>query len=128
MDQEPARKQQRRFSRIVFHAPAELEVGGAKLEGQVLDVSLKGALVEVRTESSAQRGDACQLVMMLGLGETQVHMKGIVAHRTAGRFGIHCREIDIESIEHLRRLVELNLGDDALLQQELAALVSEREC
>ena len=30
--------------------------------------------------------------------------------------------IDLESISHLRRLVELNLGDSSLLERELAAL------
>jgi hypothetical protein len=36
--------------------------------------------------------------------------------------GLHCRHIDIESLAHLRRLIELNLGDPALLERELAAL------
>jgi len=32
------------------------------------------------------------------------------------------QHIDLDSISHLRRLVELNLGDEALLERELAAL------
>ena len=36
--------------------------------------------------------------------------------------GFVCRHIDVDSISHLRRLVELNLGDEALLERELAAL------
>jgi hypothetical protein len=127
MEKGRADMEHRRFSRIAFHAPAELQVGETKLEGQVLDVSLKGALVEANGESSAERGAECTLAIRLGLGDTVVRMKGIVAHRAAGHFGIHCNEIDIESIEHLRRLVELNLGDDRLLQRELAALVADRE-
>jgi hypothetical protein len=39
--------------------------------------------------------------------------------------GFVCRHIDLESISHLRRLVELNLGDESLLERELAALGEE---
>ena len=40
--------------------------------------------------------------------------------------GMVCRHIDVDSISHLRRLVELNLGDEALLERELAALGEPR--
>jgi len=32
--------------------------------------------------------------------------------------------IDVDSMTHLRRLIELNLGDPTLLERELKALVS----
>jgi hypothetical protein len=35
-----------------------------------------------------------------------------------------CESIDLDSITHLRRLVELNAGDPALLERELTALVA----
>ena len=37
--------ERRRFSRISFHRPAELDVRAARVTCEVLDVSLKGALV-----------------------------------------------------------------------------------
>ena len=40
-------------------------------------------------------------------------------------FGLICRNLDIDSATHLRRLVELNLGDPKLLERELSALVTE---
>jgi hypothetical protein len=39
--------------------------------------------------------------------------------------GFVCQYIDLDSISHLRRLVELNLGDGSLLERELAALGEE---
>ena len=39
--------------------------------------------------------------------------------------GLHCLAIDIDSVTHLRRLVELNLGDPALLEREVSALVAD---
>ncbi len=126
MASEPGR-QRRRFSRVAFHAPAELEVSGRKLEGEALDLSLKGALIALPPESPGNPGDSCNLAVQRGLGEVVVRMTGTIIHRNEGRVGIRCDEIDLESIEHLRRLVELNLGDDELLQRELAALVSDRD-
>jgi hypothetical protein len=35
-----------------------------------------------------------------------------------------CRSIDIESITHLRRLIEVNLGDPAASERELKALIA----
>ncbi|MNJ68362.1 hypothetical protein D3C77_646020 [compost metagenome] len=38
------------------------------------------------------------------------------------QLGFSCLNIDVESASHLRRLVEFNLGDERLLERELAAL------
>ena len=37
--------------------------------------------------------------------------------------GFHCQLIDLDSITHLKRLVELNLADEGLLHRELSALL-----
>ena len=50
-------------------------------------------------------------------------MEGVVAHSARGLIGIACRSIDLDSITVLRRLIELNLGDAALLERDLQALV-----
>jgi hypothetical protein len=38
--------------------------------------------------------------------------------------GVLCRSIDLESITHLRRLIEVNLGDPAASDRELKALIA----
>ena len=40
-----------------------------------------------------------------------------------GKIGLQCESIDLDSITHLRRLVELNAGDPALLDRELSSLL-----
>jgi hypothetical protein len=123
MNGERTNGKRRRFTRIPFHAPAEIGVGDAAVTGQVLDLSLKGALVEVPVSATGLPGDPCTLVIRLGPGEALVRMDGKIAHRGEGRIGVCCSQIDLESMEHLRRLVELNLGDDDLLRREISALV-----
>ena len=56
-------------------------------------------------------------------GEAVIRMEGEIAHRDGTQVGMRCTGIDLDSIAHLRRLVELNLGDEELLHRELSALV-----
>lgn len=118
--------ERRRFSRIAFHRPAEVEVRGRRTSGELLDVSLKGALIEVPVGADLPVGTACSLSIHLDEGGATIRMEGEVAHAKGQHLGFRCDEIDLESIAHLRRLVELNLGDDEILHRELGALVAER--
>jgi hypothetical protein len=49
-------------------------------------------------------------------------MEVVLTRAQPQSLGFVCRHIDLDSISHLRRLVELNLGDEQLLERELAAL------
>jgi hypothetical protein len=118
--------ERRRFSRISFHRPAELDVRLEQVSCELLDVSLKGALVETPLTFRAGVGRPCTLTIRLDAGDATIRMEGEIAHRAGTQVGVRCKEIDLDSIAHLRRIVELNLGDDALLHRELAALVSKK--
>ncbi|MGB1059017.1 MAG: hypothetical protein ACPGZU_02735, partial [Ketobacter sp.] len=50
------------------------------------------------------------------------HLQG--AHLEGNRTGIACDHIDVDSASHLRRIVELNTGNEALLEREIEALVT----
>ncbi len=118
--------ERRHFSRISFHRPADLDVRIAQGTCEVLDVSLKGALVEVPFGFPAHVGQPCTLAIHLDAGESQIRMEGEIVHREGTQAGIRCVEIDLDSISHLRRLVELNVGDEDVLLRELSALVGRR--
>ncbi len=115
--------ERRRFSRITFHRPAELEAGAARASCELLDVSLKGALVEAPVGFDAAVGTRCTLTVRLDAGDAVIRMEGEVVHRAGAQVGVRCTGVDLDSIAHLRRLVELNLGDEELLHRELSALV-----
>jgi c-di-GMP-binding flagellar brake protein YcgR len=115
----------RQFSRVNFNTEARLYVQGHEFSVEVLDISLKGALI--RTEKAVDITAGSNAVLQLRLDEmgTLIRMEGPIAHSQRGDFGIYCREIDLDSITHLRRLVELNLGDEGLLEREFSHLVAE---
>ncbi len=118
--------ERRRFSRIAFHRPADLDVRIGQGTCEVLDVSFKGALVEVPHGFPAHVGQRCTLAIRLDAGDTAIRMVGDIVHREGTQVGIRCVEIDLESMSHLRRLVELNVGDEEALHRELSALVGRR--
>jgi hypothetical protein len=118
--------ERRRFQRIAFHRPATLRGRGGTTVCELLDISLNGALLEVPHAFAGKVGELAALEVRLAPRGAAILMEGEIVHRDPGRIGFRCEAIDLESIQHLRRLVELNLGDDALLHRELAALVDER--
>jgi hypothetical protein len=120
----PTADERRRFSRISFHRPAELDTHGERVPCDLLDVSLKGALFEVPASAGTKVGETATLTIRLDAGDAIIRMSGNVAHREGDQVGLRCVEIDLDSIAHLRRLVELNLGDEDLLERELSSLVS----
>lgn len=116
--------QRRHFSRIRFHGSARLLNGDREWPCEVLDLSLKGALVECGA-GEVDVGQRCLLELELAGGEAAVRMEGDIVHREDGQLGLACREIDLDSITHLRRLLALNLGDAELLNREFSALISD---
>jgi len=88
------------------------------------DISLKGALLEVPPGWKGRVGDAYHLKLRLGgnVNDTII-MWGRLTHLDGNKVGLLCESIDLDSITHLRRLVELNAGDPALLEREMSALL-----
>ncbi|PQP02929.1 PilZ domain-containing protein [Pseudomonas frederiksbergensis] len=112
----------RRFKRITFNAQTELSQNGQRWPVQLLDLSLKGMLIQ---RPEPWLGDASQPFSAdIHLNpETEIRMDVQLAHNDYGQLGFVCLHIGLDSIEHLRRLIELNLGDPEELERELGALI-----
>lgn len=115
--------ERRHFWRAPFHSPAWLvRADGSIHAGQVHDVSLKGALFEFDAGGDCRLDEPCQLQVELSQ-DTPIRMQATVVHVEGRAIGLRCDEIDLDSITALRRLIELNAADPALLERELGALV-----
>lgn len=112
----------RHHQRILFETPVRIIIKGEKLESTAIDISLKGALITRPDNWSAEPGENGILQIDLNNGATTIEMEVTIAHCEGHKVGFHCDHIDIDSITHLRRLVELNLGDEEMLERELAHL------
>ena len=111
----------RSFSRIVFDGTTRISQGKRQWQATLLDLSLKGLLIEQPQQWDVDIGQPLQATIPLN-EEIAITMTVDWRHTDNGQVGFECKHIDIDSISHLRRLVELNLGDATLLERELAAL------
>ncbi len=117
--------ERRRFSRIPFHAKAHIntEKGELHLNCEVIDISLKGILLEKPAGWRGQMDDKYRIDILLENAQLVIKMEASAAHIDQQSVAFSCEHIDLDSITHLKRLVELNLGDEALLHRELSALI-----
>lgn len=113
----------RRFTRIVFSAPAKLCVADLCFDTKVVDVSLKGALVEKIDDAAVHIDRPCTLQFCLNDSDIEINLEGRIVHSEQDYLGINCEKIDIQSVSHLRRLVELNVGNWDLLERNLDSLL-----
>lgn len=112
----------RRFLRMVFQAPARLNLAGQMREVQLLDISLKGALVDMGVALRCRVGTHGRLRLTLS-PTTFIAMDIVVARVQGSQLGLQCTHIDLDSVTHLRQLIERNAQDPALLGRELAVLI-----
>lgn len=117
--------EKRHFARVRIDGRASIACDETKWGTELVDVSLKGALVHRPAGWEGSRGDDCRLELVLDGGAAQILMHGAIAHASERYIGFRCEFIDLDSISHLKRLLQLNLGDDSLLQRELQELVGE---
>jgi len=111
----------RRFQRIEFDAETTLAQGERSWPVELHDISLKGLLVSRPADWELAVNEP--LLARINLSDdVQVVMEITLAHDHGDQLGFVCQHIDLDSIIHLRRLVELNIGDTELLERELSYL------
>jgi hypothetical protein len=112
----------RNYARIPFATEVLLHLRGKAVKVQLVDIALKGALVQTVAIEGVALHDKCRLELPLDKFGDVVTMAGVVVHLEGQHIGIECQDIDLTSLTHLRRLVELNTGDAELMNRELSHL------
>jgi len=115
--------EKRRFSRVTFIEKSFIEVGGTTVEVNLLDISLKGALIEVEDDIAIQKGDTLQLTFHLGKAEIIMQFKAEVIHRDETRAGLKFIETGLATMIHLRSLMEARTMDPDKVRDELGFLI-----
>ncbi|MBU2097753.1 MAG: PilZ domain-containing protein [Gammaproteobacteria bacterium] len=117
-DQEPRRA----FTRIFFDAETVVMQGDHIWPVQLVDISLRGILIGILPDQKIDHNALVDVSVHLG-GGIEIRMEARVANQRRDLLGLTCEHIDVDSMTHLRRLVELNMGDTSLLERELHALM-----
>ena len=114
--------ERRRFSRVSFHTSAHISQGDNQWDCQLLDISLKGLLIE--RDGAHDFNDTEPVSAVIALGDDErICMQLQLARSEKHQMGFICQSIDVESIRHLRRLIELNSGDPEAAERELTEMI-----
>ncbi len=114
-------EEKRKFTRIPFDALAEIKQDDMCWKERLIDLSLKGLLVSQPPEWPDNPTGSFDVVIHLN-PTAKINMQVTYAHSENNHVGFFCDKIDIDSISHLRRLIELNMGSEEILERELSAL------
>lgn len=124
MEQGHSQQERRTFSRVPFTGKVAI-IGNRSHYwlSDLIDISMKGALLIRPAEWHGPPGESYQLKIHLNDNKVVITMDAALAHASNECLGFHCEHIDLESMIHLRRLLELNLADEERINQELSALI-----
>ncbi len=114
----------RRFSRVPFHTNAIVSQDAKQWSCSVWDISLKGILVSNTCEGGLSPNSDIKVVVPLS-DASQIVMTTQLAREEGDHLALECTEIDMDSITHLRRLLDLNLGDPEACHRELSILIED---
>ncbi|MEO8803136.1 MAG: PilZ domain-containing protein [Rudaea sp.] len=121
MNKDADNAERRRFHRFSFDGTVKLYSDKTMWESKLVDISLKGVLIEHPTAWNGKTGTHFRMDLRIN-NSVIISMGVITAHVMPHRIGFQWQKIDLDSFAQLKRLVELNLGDPALLNRELSAL------
>jgi c-di-GMP-binding flagellar brake protein YcgR len=115
-------KNKRNFSRIDFAASTVVSCDDQGYSGDLLNISLKGALIEFDHDVPLELDKEYTLRIALAASDIVLSFQTKVVHRQDKKFGFTFVGLDLETIIHLRRLLAINLGDDDTITQEFTRL------
>jgi hypothetical protein len=121
MSHDPKAAERRRFSRFHFEGTVKLYSDKTMWETKLVDISLKGVLIEHPAKWNGKVGTSYRMDLRIN-NSVIISMGVITAHIMPHLIGFQWQKIDLDSFAQLKRLVELNLGDPAILNRELSAL------
>jgi hypothetical protein len=114
-------QERRRFHRFPIEGSVKLYSGTTMWSTTLIDMSLRGVLVERPDDWKAVLGTRYRLDLRLE-GGVMIGMGVELARIANGHLGFACQKIDLDSFARLKRLIELNLGNTSLLNRELSTL------
>jgi hypothetical protein len=114
--------ERRHFSRIEFDGHCSLNFNRQHYSAHLVDVCLSGALVSIEQEIEISQGQNASVSIELLGASKHIDILATLVRREGDLLHFKLENIDLESSAHLRRLIELNLGDASLVERELHQL------
>ena len=114
--------EQWRVSRIKSIEQSIVETDSRTVQVQLLDISLKGALIEHPQDLAVQCGDRWKLLFRLGGSDIVLQFGTEVVHCSETLAGVKFVETDLDTMIHLRSLIEARSVNPKQVKHELSFL------
>ncbi|HHF2891184.1 TPA: PilZ domain-containing protein [Vibrio diabolicus] len=114
--------ERRRFSRILHQAPAKVEQRDLAIEARIQALSLHGLLMKVEETKALDPALPTHVTFSFDQSEQVITLKAQIVDVSKCEIRLKIIKIDIESISQLKRFIELNVGNNDLLNRELEHL------
>ncbi len=114
--------ERRRFSRVVYQVPATLTQDDMFLDTTIQDLSLHGLLLRANSTDGLLKGVLVDISFTLSDSDVDITLEAEIVSFDDHEIRLKISHINIESISHLKRLIELNVGNDDLLHREIEHL------
>ncbi|MHC4269964.1 MAG: PilZ domain-containing protein [Planctomycetota bacterium] len=117
--------EKRYFSRISFKVHSQIEFNDKIYEGELLDLSLRGALLNFKEQIPIKKNDSCTLIIHLHSSDIKLIFEAELAHIHENNLGFKFLNEDVSTMTHLRNLLSLNIGDYDKITDELEFWLKE---
>lgn len=119
MTDDNGQAERRRHTRVNFRADARLFSDGVARPCELLNVSVKGALLTLPSGWGGDAGDRCLLEIALD-GGGPVEMEINIVRVESDKIAVDWDMFDVAGFVQLRDMLERQLGDPALVAEEMA--------
>ncbi|PFG45168.1 PilZ domain-containing protein [Vibrio sp. ES.051] len=111
--------ERRRFSRILHQPSTKVEQRDLAIEARIQNLSLHGLLMKAEETEALDPSLPVHVTFSFYQSEQVITLKAQVVNVSKREIRVKIINIDIESISQLKRFIELNLGNNDLLNREL---------
>lgn len=118
--------EQRSYRRIPFHTETEVNINDTKHQCELVDLALQGALFKSEQELPLAIGSRCQMTIALPSSDLTMEFTGELIHQRGQFYGFIFISEDVVTMGHLRRLLELNVGNGDAVDQEFLHWLKQR--
>ena len=114
---------ERRFTRVGCSYKALVSIDNVlAIEVNILNISLNGAFLELKNDFVLQEGDKWPLTFELPGSDVNLKFDTEVVHARMNRVGVKFTHVDIDTMIHLRSLLEARSANPQQIANELAFL------
>jgi hypothetical protein len=116
------KEEHRKFLRTEFASECYFVTETDKVSLEILNISLKGLLATAKDGPDISLETKGKVQIRLPRTDILLEAHGRIVHKEQDKFGIFFEDIELDSMVHLRRLLELNTGNPNEIERELAFL------